>query len=116
MIADVGRLCVKTAGRDAGKVCIIVEKIDQNTVLIDGATRRRKCNIHHLEISPMIAKIKAKADHATVLKALEELGFPLKEKASYTKKERKPKKVAKVGVLSKLAGKKKEDSKKPSKK
>ena len=46
---EIGRLCVKIAGRDAGLKCLVVEVIDDNYVLIDGQTRRRKCNIKHLE-------------------------------------------------------------------
>ena len=45
----VGRLCIKIAGRDAGKQCVIVDVLDHNKVLIDGLTRRRPCNILHLE-------------------------------------------------------------------
>jgi len=43
-----GRICVKTAGRDAGLKCVIVDVLDDKFVLIDGETRRRKCNILHL--------------------------------------------------------------------
>ena len=39
---EVGRLCVKIAGRDAGKKCVITELIDEKLVMIDGETRRRK--------------------------------------------------------------------------
>ena len=46
---EIGRVCVKLAGRDAGKKCVVVDFIDDNTVLIDGFTRRRKCNLRHLE-------------------------------------------------------------------
>jgi len=40
---EVGRICVKTVGREAGKKCIIVDIVDKNFVLITGA------NINHLE-------------------------------------------------------------------
>ena len=33
---EVGRLCIKLAGRDAGKKAVVVENIDSNFVLIDG--------------------------------------------------------------------------------
>ena len=46
---DIGRVCIKLAGRDAGKKCVIVGILDDKTVMIDGETRRRKCNILHLE-------------------------------------------------------------------
>ena len=44
---EVGRLIIKTAGRDAGKIGVIVELIDNKTALIDGQVRRRKCNLFH---------------------------------------------------------------------
>ena len=46
---ETGRICIKIAGRDAGNICIVIDKIDENYVLIDGNVRRRKCNIAHLE-------------------------------------------------------------------
>ena len=53
---EIGRLCLKIAGRDAGKKCLIVDILDHKFVLIDGETRRRKCNALHLE--PMNQSIK----------------------------------------------------------
>ncbi|HDJ97286.1 MAG TPA: 50S ribosomal protein L14e, partial [Thermofilum sp.] len=35
-VFDVGRICVKTMGREAGKKCVIVDIIDDNFVLITG--------------------------------------------------------------------------------
>jgi large subunit ribosomal protein L14e len=62
---DVGRLCLKTAGREAGKYCIIVKKIDDTFVTVSGprlvtGVKRRRCNIAHLE--PLQHKIKIQAD------------------------------------------------------
>lgn len=48
MIYEQGRVCMKLAGRDAGKLCAILER-DDDTVLIDGRTRRRYVNPDHLE-------------------------------------------------------------------
>lgn len=45
----VGRLCVKLAGRDAGQYCVVVEPVDNLYVVVDGATRRRRVNVKHLE-------------------------------------------------------------------
>lgn len=60
-----GRLCVKTAGREAGKLCIVLDEADNNDVLITGpkiltGVKKRKCNIEHLE--PLQSKIKIKSD------------------------------------------------------
>ncbi len=70
---DIGRLCVKTAGRDAGRTCVVVDLIDSRSVLIDGDVRRRTCNPHHLE--PLAEKVELKkgASHDDVKKAFEKL-------------------------------------------
>lgn len=85
---EVGRICVKIAGRDAGKKCVIVEVLDDNYVTIDGETRRRKCNIKHLEPLDQKIDIKDKADHAAVVSEFKKLGIEVKERKS---KEQKPK-------------------------
>jgi large subunit ribosomal protein L14e len=46
---QVGRVCVKTAGRDAGKLCAILDEDEEGNVLIEGETRRRYVNPNHLE-------------------------------------------------------------------
>jgi large subunit ribosomal protein L14e len=51
---EVGRICVKTVGREVGKKCIIVDIVDKNFVLITGprtvsGIKRRRANINHLE-------------------------------------------------------------------
>jgi len=94
---NVGRICMKVAGRDAGKKCVIVEVIDDNTVLIDGATRRKKCNKKHVEPTAKKVSIKEKAGHEEVVKALEAIGI----KTMTTKPKKageRPKKVRKAKV------------------
>ncbi|MEM4263374.1 MAG: 50S ribosomal protein L14e [Candidatus Woesearchaeota archaeon] len=72
---EIGRLCVKTAGRDAGKKCVIVDILDDKFVLIDGETRRRKCNIFHLEALDQIVALKKGASHEEVADALKTIGI-----------------------------------------
>ena len=94
MTIEVGRLAIKIAGRDAGKECLIVEDLGKNIVLIDGNTRRRKCNVAHLELLSKKADIKKGASHEDVTKALEKLGIkviPRVTKKKETKKETKKK-------------------------
>ncbi len=55
---EVGRICVKIAGRDAGKHCVIVEIVDKKTVVIEGSTRKRKCNVIHLYPLPEVIDVK----------------------------------------------------------
>jgi len=92
---DVGRICVKLCGRDAGKKCVVVEVIDNNYVLIDGDVRRRKCNMKHLEPLDKVVKISKGTDHSVVVSEFKKLGIELKESKAKEKKER-PKKVRKV--------------------
>jgi len=87
---DVGRVCVKLAGRDAGQKCVIVEVLDDKTVMIDGMTRRRKCNKLHLEPLNQTLDLHQKASHEDVAKAFKELGLEVKTKKSKPKTE-KPK-------------------------
>ena len=51
---EIGRVCVKTAGRDAGKRCVVVDLMDKNFVLVTGpksvsGVRRRRVNVNHLK-------------------------------------------------------------------
>lgn len=47
---EVGRVCVKISGREAGEKCAIVEVIDDNFVEVVGTNiKNRRCNIKHLE-------------------------------------------------------------------
>ena len=118
MAIEVGRLCVKLAGRDAGKECLIVDVIDSNFVTIEGNTRRRKCNIKHLELLPQTAKIKKDATFADVSKALEGLGFDVEDKTDRPKKAKKeaPKKTIKEKVAAKVKSAKKAPAKNAKKK
>jgi len=49
---EVGRVCIKTKGRDSGDKCVIVKVIDANFVELVSKTRQkpRKVNINHLEL------------------------------------------------------------------
>ena len=91
---EVGRLCVKIAGRDAGLKCVIVEVLDKNFVMIDGQTRRRKCNMLHLEPLDETIKIKAKASHADIVSEFKKLKIEIKEKKPKKAAER-PRKIRK---------------------
>lgn len=91
MMNEIGRLCMKIAGRDSNKVCVIVDVVDENTVLIDGQTRRRKCNIKHLEPLSQTVKISKGASHADVKKAFSALKLDVWDKKS-KKPSEKPKK------------------------
>lgn len=116
---EIGRLCIKIAGRDAGKKCVIVEKIDNVHVLIDGETRRRKCNINHLEPLNKKLEVNDKASHDEIKAVFEKEGYSVREtkpkkakprlKKQHKKKE-KPVKVPKEVKKKKTVAKKKDST------
>ncbi len=57
---EVGRLCVKTAGRENGKKCVVVDVMDKSFAMITGpkavtGVRRKRVNLNH--IMPLQDKI-----------------------------------------------------------
>lgn len=88
---DIGRICIKKAGREAGMIAVIVKKVDETYVLIDGNVKRRKCNIAHLEPSDNLIKIKEDESTEGVHKSMQNSG--IKVISRKTKKEKKPLKV-----------------------
>ena len=108
---EVGRLCIKTAGRDAGQKCVVVELIDTMFVMIDGETRRRKCNILHLEPTKQVVELKKGASHSDVEKALDKIG--VKARNTTPKKATERPKQIRAEQRKKLA---EAEDKKPKKK
>ena len=69
---EVGRVCVKIAGREAGEKCAILEIIDENYVEVLGASvKNRRCNISHLE--PTEDTIDVSGDAESIKAALADL-------------------------------------------
>jgi len=74
---DIGRVCVKIAGREAGKKCVIVEVIDKNFVLVTGpkkvnGVKRRRVNVNHIEPTEKTVKVRKGESDEEILKALDE--------------------------------------------
>lgn len=61
-----GQVCVKIAGRDAGKLCVVTETIDAHFVKVDGFTRPRKVSIKHLEPTGKTVALKKGADSKAI--------------------------------------------------
>ncbi|AEF96046.1 50S ribosomal protein L14e [Methanotorris igneus] len=72
---EIGRVCIKTMGREAGKTCVIVDIIDRNFVLIDGEVKRRRCNIKHIEPTDKKVDIEKGASTEEVRLALDAAGL-----------------------------------------
>jgi len=79
-MVEIGRVCLKTQGRESGRKCIVVDQIDKNFVLVTGpekisGVRRRRCNIRHLEPLDRKIDIRKRADDEEIIKVLEESGL-----------------------------------------
>ena len=92
---EIGRLVTKIAGRDAGKKALIIDILDDKFLLIDGETRRRKCNILHIEPLNQVVKIEKNASHEDVANALKEIGIGARQTKPKPKTE-KPRKKRKT--------------------
>ena len=93
MIFDIGTVCVKLAGRDAGKKCVVVEVVDDSYVLIDGQTRRRKCNVNHLEPLKQQLDIAKGASSEEVAKAFDAIGVQVLPASKPKKAPARPKRL-----------------------
>jgi large subunit ribosomal protein L14e len=113
---ETGRVCIKIAGRDAGKECIVVDIIDDNYVLIDGLTRRRKCNIKHLEPLETKLKIRKNASETEIRDIFKkELKITIVPKKKKVKKEKTEDKETKEEPAKKPEKEKKKKTGKKSK-
>jgi large subunit ribosomal protein L14e len=60
---EVGRICIKQAGREVGKKCVVIDVMDKSFVLVTGpkkvtGIKRRRVNINH--VMPQQDKIDVK--------------------------------------------------------
>ena len=90
---EVGRICVKLLGREAGRKCVVVDLTDKSFVLVTGpkevtGVRRRRANINHVEPLQDTLEIKRGASDEEVIEALkaagklEAMGQPVKPASS----------------------------------
>jgi large subunit ribosomal protein L14e len=112
---DIGRVCKKLTGREAGRYCVVVDMAkEEGYVEVTGPrdvsnVRRRQCNILHLEPTDDVLDIKKGAPDGDVKKAMEKAG--LLEKVTVTQvKKPAPKKETK-GKAKKVETKKVETEK-----
>ena len=76
---EIGKICIKTLGREAEKKCVIVDLVDKNFVLITGpkaltGIKRRRANVNHLEITQEKIEINRGASDEEVTEALKAAG------------------------------------------
>ena len=77
---EVGKICVKVVGREAGKKCVIVEVVDKNFALITGpkevtGVKRRRSNVEHLQPTKDSVEIKRGATDDEITAALKAAGI-----------------------------------------
>ena len=73
---DIGRICEKISGREAGKRCVIVDVVDRNYVIVTGplsltGVRRRRVNMNHIKPLDEIIDISRNASDEDILTILE---------------------------------------------
>ncbi|BBL45828.1 50S ribosomal protein L14e [Nanobdella aerobiophila] len=70
MVLQIGRVCIKLSGREAGNVCVITDIIDNKFLLVDGNIKRRRVNIKHIEPTEKLIQIKKGANTEDVIKEM----------------------------------------------
>jgi len=73
---EIGRVCMKVAGREAGKYCVVIKKVNNAFVEVTGpkiltGVKRRRANIEHLEPLEYVLQITDAANDDDVIAALE---------------------------------------------
>jgi large subunit ribosomal protein L14e len=77
---DIGRVCKKLTGREAGRYCVIIDSVDDTFIMVTGprsvtGVKRRKCNILHIEPTNDKLEISKGASDETVATALDKSGL-----------------------------------------
>lgn len=75
---DVGRICVKLKGREAGSRCVIVDAVDRNYVIVTGppevtGVKRRRVNMSHLQPLDEVIEISRNASDEEIAALLSKL-------------------------------------------
>ena len=76
---EVGRICVKLLGREAGRKCVIIDVSDKCFVLVTGpkkvtGVKRRRANVNHVEPLQDKLEVKRGASDEEVEEALKTAG------------------------------------------
>ena len=76
---EIGRICVKQAGREQGKKCIIVDVMDKSFILVTGpknltGVKRRRVNLEHVSVLEDKVEVRRGASDEEVVQVLETVG------------------------------------------
>lgn len=125
-VLEVGRVCMKIAGREAGSYCAIIKsagaaKEEKSFVFISGpklltGIKRRKCNIDHLRATEFKIEIAEDANDEQIIEAYEKSGLiktlNLKKPSAAQMKAKEEKEKRRAEATDKLKTVKREPSKK----
>lgn len=97
VLFEIGRVCVKSRGREAGVRCVVVDVVDKNFVLVSGLgegvrVRRRRSNVDHLNPTELKLEIKKGASDEEVKDAYAKTAIPSKGEAEEAPAPSPPKK------------------------
>ena len=121
---EIGRVCIKTAGREAGKYCTILNKENNSFVLVTGprlltGIKRRRCNVNHLQPTDHKLDIKENTTDEDVIAAYDKAGVTNKlnlKRPSIAQMKAQKEKAGKEAEKKPEKTKKKEKPKKSPKK
>lgn len=76
MMIEVGVVCLKNTGREAGRYCIVLKKINNSFVNVTGpklltGIKKRRCNVDHLTPTEHKIEIKEDSSDEEIIAALE---------------------------------------------
>ena len=91
----IGQVCEKLSGKERGNICVVVRIEENNSVLIDGNVKRRKCNMHHLKPLSKTLKIKDGENTEKIKELMEKEGFEVAGKKVKIKERLRIKREAK---------------------
>lgn len=117
MLIEKGRVCLKTAGREAGKYCVVLEQPREGFVTIAGpkaitGVKRRKCSIFHIEPTENMLDVGGATDMELESGwkssgLIEKLGIKIPEKHAAKKAKERPRdaRIAKASKPKEKASK-----------
>jgi large subunit ribosomal protein L14e len=69
---EIGQVCIKTKGREAGFKVVVLSKPKQGKVLVDGTKiKRKECNVLHLFPLNKKISVNENATHEEVVKGMQ---------------------------------------------
>ena len=121
---EVGRVCLKNTGREAGKYCVVLKKVNESFVSVTGprlltGVKRRRCNVDHLNSTEYKVEIKEDSNDEEIMAAMEKQSLITKLKLKRpsaaemkTEATKQPKKGAEKTSSETAETKEKKESKK----